>query len=101
MLHQIKNAIDRLLSDIQTTKDGTLVRDVYNPSISQDIKKYPQVDKILNSADEIWLGSDWHLWKKGSFKNPNRDDLIRNQVKVVKSNDAFIFLGDIVHRDTY
>lgn len=100
-LNDIKNQIDKLLSDIQTTEDGTVVRDVFNPSIKFDIKKYPQVDNILNKADTIWLGSDWHLWRKGIRQNPNKEHLIKNQVRYVKPNDAYIFLGDLAHRDTY
>lgn len=101
MLLKIKYQIDRLLSEVKEAGDGTVVRDVFNPSIKQDIKKYPQVDNILNGANEIWLGSDWHLWKKGSFQNLDRGELIKNQVRTVKPNDAYIFLGDIAHRDTF
>ena len=93
--------IDLLLSEIEKTSDGTFVRDVYNPAIKQYIKEYKEVNDILDNADKIWLGSDWHIWKKGNFKNYNARSLIYNQKKFVKPNDAFIFLGDIVHRDTF
>jgi len=100
-LRQIQHDINDLLSVVENRPDSTNIRDVYNPAIKNLIKKYPQIDRVLDSAPQIWLGSDWHLWLKGDFKNPNKDELIRNQIQTVKPNDVFIMLGDLVHRDTY
>ncbi len=100
-LLSIINKINHLLSVVEPRPDDTQVRDVYNPTIKNLIKRYPQIDRVLDSANQIWLGADWHLWLKGDFKNPNKDELIRNQMNVVKPNDVYIMLGDMVHRDTY
>lgn len=100
ILKDVKRTIDSLLQIIMD-KEGVPVRDVFNPSIKYQIKTYPNLNNAINKANEIWFGADWHLWKKGNFQNPSKDELINNQMSMVKSNDIYIMLGDMVHRDTY
>lgn len=68
-----------------------------------EIETYPKINEILDNAKNIYLGSDWHLYqskRKNLFtKNPIpeiNDILINNQILTVKSDDVFIFLGDMV-----
>lgn len=100
-MKHILNQINHLLSIVTKDKDSVKLRDVFNPAIKFKIKKYPELNRLLNSAPEIWLGSDWHLWKKGDRSNPKAKEIIKHQKLIVKPNDVFIMLGDIVHRDTY
>lgn len=54
--------------------------------------------KIPTSGD-LWISTDWHFYKNKDntkFKvNPNIDKILNNYKKCVKSNDTFIFLGDL------
>lgn len=51
--------------------------------------------------NRIFIASDWHLYqydKETGFisKNPNFDEIIKTQNELVKDDDEFIFLGDLV-----
>jgi calcineurin-like phosphoesterase family protein len=100
-LKKIIHKIDELLSVVENRPRGDRIRNIFNPDIKHLLKSYSKVNQILNNAPNIWLASDWHLWKKGLRNNPDKDSLISNQIKTVGSSDAFIYLGDIAHRDSY
>lgn len=76
-------------------------------SLNEDIgdKNYV-VREILNKTpyDRIFLGSDWHLFKKEVTGIPEKESnfdlskyIIRHNFKV-RNNDVFIYLGDLAHR---
>jgi len=52
------------------------------------------------NMNNIWVGTDWHLWKhdddKGIYKNPESENIIKSVNQSVKANDLFIFCGDLV-----
>ena len=66
--------------------------------------KSPSRKKYLESDDRIFLGSDWHLFKKEVTGVPEREKLfdmtkyIIKHNKTVKDNDVFIYLGDLAHK---
>lgn len=69
-----------------------------------NVESYPDINKILDSVEDFYLSSDYHLWqtkRKNLFtakpiENIN-ELIIRNQQLTVKSTDVFIFLGDLVN----
>lgn len=97
-LLNILNHAKRLLSQVINTPKGIQRKEVLTERIYSLIKPNPKIDKILNESDNIWLGSDWHLWNIGNYENDYRNQLIQNQRRLVKPNDAFIYLGDFAHR---
>jgi murein DD-endopeptidase MepM/ murein hydrolase activator NlpD/calcineurin-like phosphoesterase family protein/uridine kinase len=59
-----------------------------------------QIRDLLDDAPNIYLGSDWHLYKfKNGIenRNPNADIYIQNQINTVKDNDVYIYLGDFAY----
>lgn len=59
------------------------------------------IDRVLKARHNIWLSSDWHLWKrvtKGSprcKKRANFDDIVKTYQNI-DPDDILIFLGDLV-----
>lgn len=91
--------IRRLLSEvIMSTKKGPIRQDVISDKIYSMIKIYPEINRLLDSTSRIWLGSDWHLWNIGNYENDFKNQIIDNQIKTVRPNDVFIYLGDMAHR---
>ena len=97
----MKNKIDKLLSQIIDKADGDgKFRDIYDPIVSKYIKEYEIINEILDNSNKIWLGSDWHLWGKGNYVHKHINKIIYNQIRMVDHNDAFIYLGDLQHRNS-
>lgn len=76
--------------------------DIYDITFD-DVESYPRINEILDEAKDIWMSSDWHLYqtkRKNLFTKHNisniNEILIENQKLTVKSNDVFIFMGDMV-----
>lgn len=59
------------------------------------------VRSILDSKsfDRIWLSSDWHLYSPDKETVVPEDQIIKYQNEKVGDFDAFIFLGDLCHKD--
>lgn len=63
------------------------------------ISSLPSIDRILDNANGIYMGTDWHLWKEKDgvmSKNPKFDQIIRNCTTKLGMNDVLIYLGDLV-----
>ena len=57
------------------------------------------IDNLLENSKNIYLATDWHLWKEkeGSIiKNENFNTIINNYKRTINNEDAFVFLGDLV-----
>jgi calcineurin-like phosphoesterase family protein/uncharacterized C2H2 Zn-finger protein len=56
-----------------------------------------ELDELLDSARKVWIGTDYHLWNGHKDKPQGADEkLIQNQIELVKDDDVFIYLGDLV-----
>ena len=58
-----------------------------------------EINKMLDTAKNIYLSTDWHLWKNKDAmirKNVNFNAILENVKRTVKPNDVLIFLGDLV-----
>lgn len=69
------------------------------------ISRTSEINDILNKCyeehHEIWIATDWHLWKYDKYlnriiKNPLTYGLIDRYDRLVKDGDVFIYLGDLV-----
>ena len=68
------------------------------PVKSNSISKL--IDDTFNSHHDVWLMTDWHLFKydkntKAVYHNPRFNNIITNCQRYIKPNDLLIFLGDI------
>ena len=63
------------------------------------VKVYEATGFKIPTNGNLWISTDWHFYKNKDntkFKiNPNIDKILNNYKKCVKSNDTFIFLGDL------
>lgn len=65
-------------------------------------KRYPEIEKLLDdvyhSNNNIWLGSDFHLFSVSKGFDPGKLSSIREEYKCkVHIGDVFLYLGDFLH----
>lgn len=79
-----------------------LFNHINNPATEtkvDDLKMNLEIEKILNNANNIYIGSDFHLlqwWDNKPWKNASTDRILKNYNDTVQPGDAYIFLGDLV-----
>ena len=83
---------------VQFAKDdlGSIVKAAKH---GKPVKVYEASEFKLPTKGDLWVSTDWHFYKNknntGFKTNPNIDKIIKNYNRCVKSNDTFIFLGDL------
>jgi len=97
-LNTILKGIKDLLSIVVDGPKGIIRQEILSDKIYSLIKRYTNLNRLLDNTKNIWLGSDWHLWNIGTYENDFKAQLIANQKRLVKPSDVFIYLGDFAHR---
>ena len=84
--------------------EGTLISEDIE-KIDNESVKHPKIinnrsiSELLESANNVYLASDWHLWVNNNGrieKNLNFNNIIENCKKTLKSEDVLVYLGDLV-----
>jgi len=95
------NKINNKNNEITKIKLSQPLFDLNKPTITDD--GFINYTNGVN-MNNIWVGSDWHLWKhdddKGIYKNPEAENIIKTFNQTVKPSDLFIFCGDFVDGET-
>lgn len=64
------------------------------------IENNPEIVKMIESANNIKLSADWHLWKVNrqtrTYERGDRLERTIEECKDLKENDLLIFMGDLV-----
>jgi ribosomal protein S18 acetylase RimI-like enzyme/calcineurin-like phosphoesterase family protein len=87
------------------TLDKKSISEGYMDTSDECINAYvdspPHIMDILDDAPNIWVTTDWHLWKYDKntstiYKNKNFNRCISDYNRKVGNDDVVIFLGDLV-----
>jgi len=88
----------------QRKKEDNMVERLKHPDEQGSSNKAicQMINHAYQSKHEVWLATDWHLWKRRSKNRPScvkRSDfkqIINNILNTVKHDDLLIYMGDLV-----
>ena len=61
------------------------------------IHEYPEINSLLDNAENIYVTADYHLTKPKRIQQQVKEKIIMNHNAIVKSNDVVIILGDLIN----
>lgn len=94
------NRFEKVMMEYSRRTEDRINKQIYNSSPEHSKEISDLIRKTKANGNEVYLMTDWHLWKinkeTGAFFKPKwHNEVLSNIKKIIKPDDLLIFLGDI------